>query len=77
MKRRSRESAYASKQSQMNMFEDRDEHDSIWLCENSVIIFQLHEMLKAQLKKTGMEGAFYNIEIPLARQTSQERHQDP
>ena len=66
MKRQSRESAYASKQSQMNMFEDPDEDDYLWLCENSVIIFQLHELLKAQLKQTGMEGAYHNIEIPLA-----------
>ena len=49
-----------------NMFEDPDENDYIWLCENSVIIFQLHEMLKAQLKQTGMEGAYHNIEFPLA-----------
>ena len=50
----------------MNMFEDSDKEDFTRLCENAVIIFKLHELLKAQLKKTGMEGAYYNIEIPLA-----------
>ena len=66
MKRKSRESADASKQSQMNMFEESDEEGYIRHCENSVIVFQLHELLKAQLKQTGMEGAYRNIEIPLA-----------
>jgi len=66
MKRRSRESADASKQSQMNMFEESEEEDYIRHCEYAAIVFQLHELLKAQLKQTGMEGAYRNIEIPLA-----------
>ncbi|MCS5552548.1 MAG: DNA polymerase I, partial [SAR324 cluster bacterium] len=63
MKRKSRESADASKQSQMNMFEESDEEDYTRHCENAAIVFQLHELLKAQLKQTGMEGAYRNIEI--------------
>ena len=66
MKRKSRESAEASKQSQMNMFEESDEEGYTRHCENAAIVFQLHELLKAQLKQTGMEGAYRNIEIPLA-----------
>ncbi len=66
MKRKSRESADASKQSQMNMFEESDEEGYTRHCENAAIVFQLHELLKAQLKQTGMEGAYRNIEIPLA-----------
>ena len=66
MKRESKESADSSKLSQMNIFEESDEEDYILLSENAAIIVQLYELLKAQLKKTGMEGAYRNIEIPLA-----------
>ena len=66
MKRKSRESSDATKQSQMNMFEESEEEDYIRHCEYAAIVFQLHELLKAQLKQTGMEGAYRNIEIPLA-----------
>ena len=66
MKRKSRESSDATKQSQMNMFEESEEENYIRHCEYSAIIFQLHKLLKAQLKQTGMEGAYRNIEIPLA-----------
>ena len=66
MKRESKEYVDSSKRSQMNMFEESDEEDYIRLSENAAIIFQLHELLDAQLKKTGMDGAYRNIEIPLA-----------
>ena len=56
----------ASKQTQMNIFEESEAEDYIRHCEYAAIVFQLHELLKAQLKHTGMEGAYRNIEIPLA-----------
>ena len=50
----------------LTLFEDSNEEDYTRICENAVIIFKLHGLLKAHLKQTGMEGAFRNIEIPLA-----------
>ena len=66
MKRKYRNSVHTSKQPQMNIFEESDEEDYISHCENAAIIYKLHEVLLAQLKLTGMEGAYRNIEIPLA-----------
>ncbi len=66
MKRKSTNYARTSKQPQMNIFEESDDEDYKVHCENSAIIFKLHELLLAQLKLNGMEGAYRNIEIPLA-----------
>ena len=46
--------------------EESDEENYIRHCEYAAIVFQLHELLKAQLKHTGMDGAYRNIEITLA-----------
>jgi len=48
------------------MFEEADKEEYILHCENASIILRLHGQLGAQLEQTGMEGAFRNIEIPLA-----------
>jgi DNA polymerase-1 len=49
------------------MFDEAENDDEYLLhCENASIILRLHRLLAAQLKQTGMEGAFRNIEIPLA-----------
>ncbi|MDP6332073.1 MAG: DNA polymerase I [SAR324 cluster bacterium] len=56
------------KESQLSMFdEDKmgDQNEYIKYCENSSIILRLHRQLVAQMKQTGMEAAFRNIEIPL------------
>ena len=55
------------KESQLSMFDEAENDDEYLLhCENASIILRLHRLLAAQLKQTGMEGAFRNIEIPLA-----------
>ena len=56
----------SSPENQLSMFEEADKEEYILHCENSSIILRLHGQLGAQLKQTGMEGAFRNIEIPLA-----------
>ena len=48
------------------MFEESEEEEYIRHCEFSAIVFQLNELLKAQLKQTGMDSVYRNIEIPLA-----------
>ena len=56
------------KESQLSMFEEDemgDQNEYIKYCENSSIILRLHRQLVAQMKQTGMEAAFRNIEIPL------------
>ena len=56
------------KESQLSMFDEdemRDQNEYIKYCENSSIILRLHRQLVAQMKQTGMEAAFQNIEIPL------------
>ena len=56
------------KESQLSMFDEdemRDQNEYIRYCENSSIILRLHRQLVAQMKQTGMEAAFQNIEIPL------------
>ena len=53
-------------ENQLSMFEEADKEEYILHCENSSIILRLHGLLGAQLKQTGMDGAFWNIEIPLA-----------
>lgn len=57
----------ATKESQLSMFDEANNKDEYILhCENASIILRLHRHLSAQLKQTGMDGAFRNIEIPLA-----------
>ena len=56
------------KESQLSMFDEDemgDQNEYIKYCENSSIILRLHRQLVAQMKQTGMEAAFQNIEIPL------------
>ena len=56
------------KESQLSMFDEDemgDQNEYIKYCENSSIILRLHRQLVAQMKQTGMEVAFQNIEIPL------------
>ncbi|MED6339525.1 MAG: DNA polymerase I [SAR324 cluster bacterium] len=56
------------KESQLSMFDEDemgDQNEYIKYCENSSIILRLHRQLVAQMKQTGMEAAFRNIEIPL------------
>ncbi|MBC8259430.1 MAG: DNA polymerase I [SAR324 cluster bacterium] len=53
-------------ESQLSMFEEPDQDDHPQFCEDAAIILRLQLLLAAQLKQTGMEGAFQNIEIPLA-----------
>ena len=53
-------------ENQLSMFEEADKEEYILHCENASIILRLHGQLGAQLKQTGMEGAFRNIEMPLA-----------
>ena len=56
------------KESQLSMFdkdEMGDQNEYIRYCENSSIVLRLHRQLVAQMKQTGMEVAFRNIEIPL------------
>ena len=53
-------------ENQLSMFEEADKEEYILHCENASIILRLHRQLGAQLKQTGMEGAFRNIEMPLA-----------
>jgi len=57
------------KESQLSMFDEEDIEDQneyILHCENASIILRLHRLLSEQLKQTGMDAAFRNIEIPLA-----------
>ena len=57
------------KESQLSMFDEEDIEDQneyILHCENASIILRLHRLLSEELKQTGMEAAFRNIEIPLA-----------
>ena len=57
------------KESQLSMFYEEDIEDQneyVQYCENASIILRLHLQLEAQMKQTGMEAAFRNIEIPLA-----------
>ena len=57
------------KESQLSMFDEvgsENQNEHILHCENASIILRLHRLLSAQLKQTGMEAAFRNIEIPLA-----------
>jgi len=57
------------KESQLSMFDEEDIEDQneyILHCENASIILRLHRLLSQELKQTGMEAAFRNIEIPLA-----------
>jgi len=57
----------ATIESQLSMFDEANNKDEYILhCENASIILRLHRHLSAQLKQTGMDGAFRNIEIPLA-----------
>ena len=67
MRRKPIESAEMSlPENQLSMFEEADKEEYILHCENASIILRLHRQLDAQLKQTGMEGAFRNIEMPLA-----------
>ena len=67
LRRKPIESAETSPpENQLSMFEEADKEEYILHCENASIILRLHRQLGAQLKQTGMEGAFRNIEIPLA-----------
>ena len=53
---------------QLSMFkDDYNKNEYIHHCENASIILLLHRKINLQLKKTGMEGAYRNIEIPLAK----------
>ena len=59
----------AQKESQLSMFDEadiEDQNEYVQYCENASFILRLHRLLSEQLKQTGMEGAFRNIEIPLA-----------
>ena len=66
-RRKARENAETSSpKNQLSMFDEADQEGFIYYCENASIIFRLYLQLDAQLKQTGMEEAFQNIEIPLA-----------
>jgi len=69
LKRKKTESAgTSSKESQLSMFKEIDNNNQyIKYCENASIIFRLNQKIEAQIKRTGMESAYRNIEIPLAK----------
>ncbi len=66
MSRKSQATAEITGENQMSMFVEADAENYILHCEYAAIIFSLNQLLDAQLKQTGMESAFRNIEIPLA-----------
>ena len=69
MQRKSKESSeIKSKVNSLPIFSEIEEKNNfVEYCENSSIILLLHRKIDQQLKKTGMEAAYRNIEIPLTK----------